>query len=339
MEAALSAMTKIFFITSSQTKLMNARYLARNMDVEIVPQPNYGIAYNEPRDVDRMSLLRESFFDALHRWSKSVNSKNHFFFIEDTSVIIPALSDENNEVPGLDIKFWMQGMDFPTLDSLLKQIGKGRSAIVRSDVVLYLPPDLQRSEPDGSRYKVFTHLTEGSITEQSVAVKTNPLFPWLDNTSFNKWFVPKGETTVLSKLPITKADKHDIRKGSVGAMLNFLESKHIIGQRRSTSTWAKESLLPMGWPKLVILCGLPCSGKTTLGTFLSEQCGYLHLEASDFMRMAYQRRNKEDSTLGLDSFATKALKSNPGIVVEEILKNLERSSEPLPAITGFRDPK
>ncbi len=68
----------------------------------------------------------------------------------------------------------------------------------------------------------FTHLTEGSITEQSVAVKTNPLYPWLDDTSFNKWFVPRGETTVLSKLPITKADKHDIRKGSVGAHVKFL---------------------------------------------------------------------------------------------------------------------
>ncbi len=318
---------------------MHSRYLAQHFDVEIIPQPNYGIAYNEPRHQSRDKSLEESFVDALKRWSKSVDSKTHFFFIEDTSVVIPALSEGDLEVPGLDIKYWMQGMDFPTLDHLLTQVNRGRDAIVRSDVVLYLPPVLQQREADHLQYKRFTHFTKGSITTKEVRVVTNHLYPWLDNVSFNKWFVPDGEVNVLSKLPIQRADRYDIRKGSIGDMLQFLESKHIIKVRSKQKAWAKESLLPMGWPKLLLVCGLPCSGKTTIGTFLALQCNYFHIEASDFMRLAYEKRNSTEAPLSLDSFAAAALKANPGIVVDEVLKELGRANEEWPVITGFRDVK
>src|SRR5258706_10070499 len=110
-------MFEIVFITSNNEKLAHARYLCRNYDVFISKQKQYGIGYNEPRVPEKNKLLEESFKDAYQRWKKSVsNPDEKFFFIEDTSVSILALSTDEVEVPGTDIKYWMKENDFSKVD-------------------------------------------------------------------------------------------------------------------------------------------------------------------------------------------------------------------------------
>ena len=50
------------------------------------------------------------------------------------SVRIEALSHDGVEVPGVDIKYWMEEQTFARLDAALCSGGNDRRAIVRSDI-------------------------------------------------------------------------------------------------------------------------------------------------------------------------------------------------------------
>src|SRR3989338_9817 len=156
-------MFKLYFLTSSSIKLLHARYLSREYDVDILPKRYYGVAYSEPRIHDRSELLEKSIEDAKKRWIKNASSpRDKFFFIEDTSVIIHALS-KDRDFPGADIKYWMKDNDFNSVDEMLKENNNDRSVTVRSDIILYLPKSIQ--ELEGAEYKSFTSSTSGRITE------------------------------------------------------------------------------------------------------------------------------------------------------------------------------
>ena len=64
-------MNKLFFITSNRAKLMNARHLALQYNAQIHGKKYYGIAYREPRSLNRTELLQRSYEDALKRWIKT----------------------------------------------------------------------------------------------------------------------------------------------------------------------------------------------------------------------------------------------------------------------------
>ena len=101
-------MTDLTFVTSNQTKLAHARYLCRDYHVNILSYKKfyYGIGYDEPRIYDRKQLLTASFYDAAARWKRNVSgSEGRIFFIEDTSMRLDALSDDENERPGVDVKY------------------------------------------------------------------------------------------------------------------------------------------------------------------------------------------------------------------------------------------
>ena len=118
---------KLYFITSNRAKLANAKHICKDYDIAIVPHKKlfYGYGYQEPRIQFREQLLESSIESAIHRWEKYVHGQanDSFFFIEDTSVIISALSSENEEVPGVDVKYWMEDMTFKKIDRIA--IGKG----------------------------------------------------------------------------------------------------------------------------------------------------------------------------------------------------------------------
>ena len=151
-------MTDITFITSNQTKLAHARYLCRDYNVNILHYKKlfYGKGYEEPRVDDRTLLLTESFNNAVSRWKKHFSGNNgRLFFIEDTSVKIDALSDEDNEIPGVDVKYWMQGMDFEKLDHELKNRGNNRKCSVSSHIMLFLTEDLKNKLKINDDYIIF----------------------------------------------------------------------------------------------------------------------------------------------------------------------------------------
>lgn len=330
-------MFNLYFITSSRSKLMHAQYLARDYDVLIVPKKNYGIAYSEPRIEDRDKLLEESLADAKKRWFKNVSRPHEkMFFIEDTSVIIHALS-KNKEVPGVDVKYWMKDNDFSSVDALLRTEGNNRYVTVRSDILLYLSRNLQQIED--KEFIRFTSSSNGMITEEELNFKTNPLYPWLDNKTFNKWFVPNGCNVPISMLLIEMADKYDFRAGAFKNMFEFLEKHKIIRKKSIKVIDTQQKKLPGFQMPVFLVCGLPCAGKTTIGTYLTENLNYYHIEASDFMYLSYYQHHGINSSVNIADFAEQALEKTPSIVVDQIIENIREVNDMPIIITGFRSPK
>jgi len=327
---------ELIFITSNSEKLAHAKHLCRDYAIRISKQKNYGVGYIEPRIDNREELIKKSVEDAIQRFSKnSPNANNKFFFIEDTSVIINVLS-KDKEVPGVDIKYWMRENNFSSLDSILKKHGNNRDVIVRSDVIIVLSKQLQ--DKLKVPYKIFTSQVKGTITSEEYKVKTQPLYPWLSQKTFNKWFVPEGCNKPLSLLDINEADKHDFRAGAFEQMLNFLHEHKII-ETRFEYNKKKADQLKLFAPFLFIICGPTCAGKTTLATFLVDNYNYYHLEASDFMYLSYYERHGFNSDVSIGDFAAEALKENPAIVTDQILDNIGGLKLVPIVITGFRNPK
>lgn len=328
-------MLEIIFITSSRIKLAHAKYLCRNFAVRIsgFREKTFRAIYTEPHIHDRAQLIKLSYRDALERWLKAYpGGENKLFFIEDTSVIIDALSVER-EMPGLDVKYWMAETNFTTLDAQLKALGNNRRATVRSDLILHLPPAL-RSSSESPEYLCFTSTASGSVVEKEWEFDTNPMYPWLDNQTFNKWFVPTGCSQPVSTLPIAVADKHDFRASAFREMLAYLESLQRIYPRTKS---AVQTSFDFDSP-LFIACGPSCAGKTTLAEYLADHYSYYHIEASDFMYLSYYQRHGVSSITNIGDFAEQALREQPEIVAEKILRNIQLN-KPVPVIiTGFRSP-
>ncbi|OQW74474.1 MAG: hypothetical protein BVN35_10355 [Proteobacteria bacterium ST_bin11] len=328
-------MTEIVFFTSSAVKLAHARYLCRDYDVQITGfrEKTFGANYEEPRIYDRAELIERSYQDALQRWKKSVSlDEQKLFFIEDTSVILEALSVER-EVPGLDVKYWMAETDFASLDAQLRELGNNRRCRVRSDLILHLPKDLRKDNQGGS-YRCFTSYSHGNIVDQDHVIATNLMYPWLDNKTFNKWFVPEGCREPISLLPITEADTHDFRAAAFREMLGFLEHHGRIARR---GTPIIQTQLEAGVP-LFVICGPSCAGKTTLAEHLAARYGYYHIEASDFMYLSYYQRHGVGSSIPIGDFAEQALNEQPEIVARQVLENIQANQPTAAVVTGFRSP-
>jgi inosine/xanthosine triphosphate pyrophosphatase family protein/adenylate kinase family enzyme len=346
-------MLDLYFLTSNLAKFDHISYLLREYAINVKPQTDYGKAYDEPRINDREKLLEASVRDANIRLAKSIkynadfskkNSKaalediaiehqNKFFILEDTSVKIHVLSKEK-ETPGVDVKYWMKQTSFEQLNQQLISLGNDRTVTVRSDIVIYIPPAF-RSQKDDSYYKVFTGETVGSITEKEHDFETNPLHPWLDNRTFNKWFVPAGENTPISMLPIEKANTFDFRKKAIDCLIRYLEANAITTISKTARSPFQTSIFDK---RNLIICGPTCSGKTILAEFIANQYGHYHIEASDFMHLAYYRKHGFGSNTSIHSFAEEALKENPSIVSEQIIGHLDLLGGVSCVITGFRSP-
>ncbi len=337
------------FLTSNRTKLQHARYFCRNYNMKIVEKNQYGVAYEEPLTSDRDKLFKESIEDAKKRLFKQTKWKdvkysrenkltlNRLFFLEDTSVKIHALSSDIDEIPGTEIKYWMREHDFSSLDKVLKERGNDRKVTIRSDIGLYLPPKLRETIDED--YVRFSSSVQGTITEKEYSFKTNELYPWLDNKSFNRWFIPEGYKVPISMLPEKDASKHDFRAKAFEDMLEFLEKKHIISKKGAVIKDVMQGVLPFLKAPVFLVCGLPCAGKTTIGDFLSKNYGYYHIEASDFMRLSYYERHGLGSTVLVHDFAEKALMDTPTIVVDQIFSHIDGINDFPVIITGFRSDK
>lgn len=328
-------MLDLAFITSSRIKRAHAIHLCRNYDLTISGQRNYGVGYNEPRIRQRESLLEQSIQDALKRWKKNVQSPDKFFFIGDTSVIIHALSKPENEVPGVDIKYWMHDHNFSDIDKLLKEHGNDRSVTVRSDILLTLPQDLQTKLNE--KYVRFTSFSEGRICSHEFNFPTNTVYPWLDNKTFNKWFVPNSFSKPISMLDIDEADLCDFRAGAFNEMLNFLVANGKLKQLNKDENPPKQLGLKTD-KTLFLVSGPTCAGKTTLAEYLIQAYGYYHVEASDFMYLSYYQMHGVSSSVKIRDFAHDILKTDPAIVVRQIIKHLEKIGAIPVVITGFRSP-
>lgn len=325
---------RLTFVTSNNVKLAHARHICKGYDFELTQHKKvfYGVGYDEPRITDRDSLLKSSIEDAIKRW-KRYASENQLFFIEDTSVVIDALSEDGKEVPGVDVKYWMQNKTFAELDAQLRECGNNRNVTVHSHVVLFLTKGLQsEGEPP---YKIFHGYTHGRIVENETPFETNILYPWLDNKSFNKWFVPDGYDQPISMLDIDEASEVDFRRKSIQEMLRFLEGSGIIQKIEMTNIPFQSEF---SFHKSYIICGQTCAGKSTAGRFLLEKYGYYHIEASDFMTLAYFETCGTSFSVEKNIFAAKLLEVDPHVVVRGLCKYMQAHKVFNKfIITGFRN--
>ncbi|CAA7614367.1 conserved hypothetical protein [Magnetospirillum sp. LM-5] len=328
-------MRELTFFTSNQTKLAHARYLAEGRRIRIkgFRQRTYHAGYNEPRLHSRAEILKQSYLSALEQIGKArLPAASHAFILEDTSVRIDALSDATHEVPGVDIKYWMEDRTFESVDALLKAAGNDRGASVRSDILLHIPGNFAKTWGIDEEYLVFTSEQRGSIIDREHVFDSNPVYPWLDNRSFNKWFVPEGCDAPLGALPIARADQVDFRRGAFEQLFDFLET------RRYFPTPTIQLALHFERKPNILLCGYTCSGKTTASQHLARRFGYLHVEASDFMHLSYYYRHGFRGPTPIGDFAERALAEKPTIAAEKAVEYmLANLAEPL-VISGFRAP-
>jgi len=328
-------MTDITFVTSNKTKLAHARYLCRNYQVNILHYKKlfYGVGYIEPRIYDRKQLLAESFKDAVARWKKNVTERdNRLFFIEDTSVIINVLSEGDNEVPGVDVKYWMRETNFNSLDRELRNKGNNRKCSVTSHVMLFLTEDLKNTLGITEDFMIFKSTVYGTIAEREYEFNTNILYPWLDNKTFNKWFVPDGYSLPVSMLDISQADAGDFRKGAFEQMLVFLEENGAIKNR-----FRSGNQLHFQFYDSFVICGRTCAGKSTIGKYLVDEYGYYHIEASEFMTHKLLETHGSKSNIDKHLFASKVLNAEPLFVVNKLTDYLdEHEIYDKFVITGFR---
>ncbi len=325
-------MLALTFFTSNPTKLAHGRYLAESEPIEIhgFRQRTYHAGYEEPRLQSREDLLAASYESAVQQAKKArILSPRHFFILEDTSVTIDALSTPTEEVPGLDVKYWMREATFDSVDASIHAAGGNRKATVRSDVLLHIPSAYRKLWGTGE-YVVFTGEQSGSIVERETAFSTNVMYPWLDNQTFNKWFRPEGASGALGSLPIDEANTYDFRRKAFEKLFRFLREHKLL---RSPTPQRR---LPLQRDINYIICGYTCAGKTTASQHLARSFDYLHVEASDFMHLAYYMRHDVPDRISIGDFAEQALLEKPEIAAEAIAKYVQADVESPCVISGFR---
>ena len=329
-------MITVTFFTSNLTKLAHCRYIAEAYPVHIVGfrQQTYHADYEEPRSKSREELLDASYRSALEQCRKAgIPAESRVFLLEDTSVRISALSTREHAVPGLDIKYWMRGMTFEKLDSLLKDAGNDRKACVRSDVLLHIPEELRRLLGTSEEYLVFGGEQRGTVIEEEICFETNLVFPWLDNRTFNRWFSPADAVKPLGLMEIEEADRYDFRRISFGKAFNYLQRKGILRKQ------LVQPMLPVDSSTNFIICGYTCAGKTVAGQRLAKRFGYRHIEASDFMYLNYYLRHGYQANIQIADFAEQALGARPEIVAEKVAEYLSANWSSPVVVSGFRNIK
>lgn len=328
-------MRELTFFTTNQTKLAHARYIAEGRQIRVkgFRQRTYHADYDEPRLSSRDAILQASYESAKRQIEKAgFSAASHPFILEDTSVRIEALSSADEEIPGVDIKYWMEDRTFESMDSLLQRAGNDRRATVRSDVLLHIPDTFRAAWGIEEDYITFTGEQSGSIVESEFVFEANLFYPWLDNRSFNKWFIPDGQSVPLGALPVGEANTVDFRRKSFEALFTFLED------RRYFTAPAIQMKLPLDSKPTILLCGYTCSGKTTASQHLARQFGYLHVEASDFMHLSYYYRHGYRGPTPIGDFAESALAQQPTIAAEKVVDYVRGHLLEPTIISGFRAP-
>jgi inosine/xanthosine triphosphate pyrophosphatase family protein/dephospho-CoA kinase len=330
-------MRELTFFTSNATKLAHARYIAERFAVRIkgFRQRTYHANYDEPRLLSRTSLLDASYRSAIRQCAKAgIAIDSHPFILEDTSVRIDAISTEDQEVPGLDIKYWMQEQTFELLDSVLRAHDNNRRATVRSDVLLHVPRNLKALWGIDADYVVFVGEQAGHIVERESRFDTNLVYPWLDNQSFNRWFQPEGAERPFGAMSVADANRFDFRRKSFVQLFNFLVRQ----QNYFTAEYLQLEFALDDKPNLV-LCGYPCAGKTTGSQHLARKFGYLHVEASDFMYLNYYYRHGYSEAISIGDFAEQALSQKPEIAAEKVADHIISNPSAPFVVSGFRAPE
>lgn len=280
---------RVYFKTSSIAKYAQARFI-----FGLLGLPLYGSGSDDARRLEdylggSQQLVEQKLRDT---WLGAQT----VYFVEDTYVRVEALSVPTNAnsssiewaratVPGLRTKEWFESVSFAALDSDLVAKGGDRSVTVYSTIALHVP--------GVDTPQLFTGSVTGSVASRpGTGLEENLPFPWLSQSSFNAWFVPEGESLPLSDIDLEQSLDVDFRVTALLALADRLEeyvavlnlppvSVELVPDKMTSIKQAQ--LFPTRRPPIVVV-GLTCAGKTTLGQFLSTY-GYKHVEASSVLRV------------------------------------------------------
>ena len=317
----------IYFYTSSLTKYLHARTVLEQYGINLSHFKSRQDPYEESYLLGKEALLEAAVAEVRHSVGRGM-----LFFVEDTSLRIEALSGED-DVPGLAVKEWFQRTTFNALDEELRRRGKGRTAVVKSDIALNVP---------GVRQPVLFHgETAGKVAESPPDFLEKPQYPWLTPKSFNGWFTPDGANKRLGEMSFEESDSYDFRTEALEALVDRLEEYSAILNLSSSAYSVKSAVIESLQPSLfeqqsvvTVVVGAACAGKTTLGNRVSGQRGVRVVDASNIVRNL--RGPESDS----DAFvAAKALLDADGsdVVARRILElfGSELATQGI-VITGFR---
>ena len=290
-----SRRVRVYFHTSSSTKYAQASFVFARLGLPLSGDPS-----------DRPDGMEDYFGGAQQLLQLKLRDAGlgpqTVYFVEDTYVRIEALSkpttarSDSDEwakatIPGLETKEWFKSVSFQELNASLVANGGDRRATIYSTVALHVP--------GVATPQIFTGQVTGSIAHNpGTGLEQNQPYPWLSPNSFSAWFIPIGEEVPLSDLDFEQSVDVDFRISALLDLADRLEeyvailnlppvSVELVPHEtplglRGVSAGQQHQLFTTRQPPMVVI-GLTCAGKTTLGQFLSRY-GYTHVEASSVLQ-------------------------------------------------------
>jgi dephospho-CoA kinase/inosine/xanthosine triphosphate pyrophosphatase family protein len=321
----------VYFYTSNPDKLLQARlmfvrsgYLLRHFT-----------AHREPYDEDYSLPTEEMLTRAIQQVNAEFGIKS-LFFVEDTSLRLEALS-ESSDFPGLKVKEWFASCTFEEVDHLIQERGGDRRAIVKSDIALYVPTL--------SHVIVFHGETAGIVAPSPPAFSGSVQYPWLTPTTFNGWFIPDGATKRLGEMEFEESLGFDFRAKSLTKLIARLEEMNVALNlsssfytvRRPEVSHSQEQLSfreLQREPRILLVIGHKCAGKTTFSDYLAGRDGVMVYEASSVLRQLASEAGVSVDTAD-DAFSF-LREHGLDCVAEAIAKYVDRAKATLNVITGLR---
>jgi dephospho-CoA kinase/inosine/xanthosine triphosphate pyrophosphatase family protein len=320
----------VVFFTSSLPKFLQAKIVFDRVGLRLAPRKHADDPYRESYAGSKEQLLTEAVAE-LHRRGGATGS---FFFIEDTSIRIEALSLHDSDQPGLGAKEWFARTQFEDLNRVLDDKGD-RRATVKSCIALAVP---------GLGRPIFFYgETEGVVAPKPAAFDPNPFYPWLSPDNFSAWLIPDGVRSTLSEMSFESSLRHDFRVKALAGLVDRLEEYTVVLNanppmyyRPHLAAPSQPTLFRLKHRPVILVVGPTCSGKTTFGAYVQQNLAWDVIDASSVVRTMREERNLKDEDIA--DFAHHLLEEEgPDVVARTISANFgdSSSSEGL-VVTGFR---
>lgn len=321
----------VFFYTSNLAKFLQARVVFDRSGLVLQHFHSKSDPYEEDYSAGKQALLERAIQEII----SSVGAGS-LFFVEDTSLRLEALSSSTEDVPGLTVKEWFAETTFEQLDCALRNKGKGRRAVVKSEIALHVP---------GLTHPALFHgETEGVVADSPPAFEENSQYPWLTPKSFNGWFIPNGCQKRLGEMSLEESWEYDFRTRCLESVIQRLEEYTAVlnvpsvSYTRRVQSESKQQLKFSAFERVgtaVMVVGHTCAGKTTFGEYARHSHNLLFIEASSILRIVEDNAGISDPAPFVA--ATNALESlGPDVVARKILELYSNQLDAGFVITGFR---
>ncbi len=323
---------RVHFYTSSTDKFLQARLIFDQAGLIL----RHFRGHTEPYEED-YSLTKEDLLQfAVDQVKESTNDRHSLFFVEDTSLRIEALSAENTDFPGLQVKEWFQRTSFESLEHEISKNGGNREATVKSDIALYVP---------GLPQAIFFHgETRGAVAPSPSEVSTSVRYPWLSNQTFNGWFIPEGASRRLSEMDFETSVQYDFRIKALTKLVDRLEENVAIQEARQerkiqasvVETPKQVSLFETETIPVFVVIGATCAGKTTFAENAYFHSDFRQVEASSVMRFLNSSAKTNLGSDALEAAVRTFEEKGEDVVARTIVKYFGQEGDRGIVVTGFR---